>query len=244
MTSLEQKTVVVIGGTSGIGFAVAAGAAAEGARVVIGSATGKKVTAAVERVPGTARGLQVNVTDESSVARFFAEIGPFDHLAFTAGDWNGTPLGTPAEVDVERFGEVMAVRLLGAIRAVKYGCRSIDPAGSITLTSGAVTYRPRKGLWSASPVTGAVSNLATGLAVELAPVRVNVVSPGFILNAPEDERAALNEMRVQYTAPILERLPVSRSGQPFEAAEAYLYLMKSTYTTGQEVRVDGGYSLV
>ena len=243
-TSLEQKTVVVVGGSSGIGFAVAAAAAAEGASVVIGSTSQAKVVAAVERLPGTARGLPIDVTGESSVARFFADIGAFDHLAFTAGDWDTTPAGPPAEVDIERISAGMAVRLLGAIRVVKYGCRSIDPAGSITLTSGALAYRPRQGLWSGTPVVGAVNTLAAGLAVELAPVRVNVVSPGFILNAPEDERAALNERRVQVTTPILERLPVARSGQPVEAAQAYLYSMKSPYTTGQEIRVDGGYSLV
>lgn len=243
-TSLENKTVVVIGGSSGIGFAVAAGAAAEGASVFIGSSSQKNVAAAVERVPGTAQGREVNVTDESSVAGFFAGIGAFDHLVLTAGDWDMAPVGTPAEVDVGRLSASMAVRVFGAVRVVKHGCRSIDPAGSITLTSGAVAYRPRKGLWSGSALAGAVNGLAAGLAVELAPVRVNVVSPGFILNAAEDDRAALNEMRVQGTAPTLGRLPAGRSGQPFEAAQAYLYSMTSPYTTGQEIRVNGGYSLV
>ena len=241
--SLEGKTVVVIGGSSGIGFGVAAAAASENARVVIGSASAAKVASAAQRLPGDVRGIPVDVTDESSVAGFFSAIGGFDHLAFTAGDFPVPPVGAPADADIDRFTEVMAVRLFGALRAVKYGCRSIDQAGSITFTSGAAAYRPQKGAWPISAL-GALNTLAAGLAVELAPVRVNAVSPGFILNAPEDDSETMNGLRVQAIAPILGRLPISRAGQPSEAAQAYLYSMKSPYTTGQEIRVDGGYSLV
>ena len=241
--SLEGKTVVVIGGRSGIGFGVAAAAASENARVVIGSASAAKVASAAQRLPGDVRGLPVDVTDESSVAEFFSAIGSFDHLAFTAGDFPVPGVGAPADADIDRFTEVMAVRLFGALRAVKYGCRSIDQAGSITFTSGAAAYRPQKGNWHISAL-GALNTLAGGLAVELAPVRVNAVSPGFILNAPEDDSETMNELRVQAIASIVDRLPINRAGQPFEAAQAYLYSMKSPYTTGQEIRVDGGYSLV
>ena len=242
-TSLQGKTVVVIGGTTGIGFGIAEAAAAEGASIVIGSSSYKKVAAAVERLPKSARGLEVDVTDEASVAGFFAETGPLDHLAFTAGDFPVPSVGTPAEADIDRFAQVMAVRLFGSLRAVKYAVRSIDSAGSITLTSGAQVYRPSKGSWHVSAL-GSLNALAAALAVELAPVRVNVVSPGFILNATQDGSEVMNQLRTNAVALLADRLPINRPGQPFEAAQAYLYAMKSPYTTGQEIRVDGGLSLV
>jgi NAD(P)-dependent dehydrogenase (short-subunit alcohol dehydrogenase family) len=240
--SLENATVVVIGGGSGIGFAVAAGAAAEGASVVIGSTDERKLATAAERLPGSTRALQIDVTSEPSVARFFAQIGSFDHLVFTSGNWDVAPIGSPAEADISHLNAAMAVRFFGAVRAVKYGCRSIAATGSITLTSGALAYRPHKGMWGWSPVAGALSTLAAGLAVELAPVRVNVVSPGVIVSADE-EGTASNGMH-RSVGHILSRLPSHRSGLPAEAAQAYLYSMKGSYTTGQEIRVDGGYSVV
>src|SRR5271168_3364916 len=87
--SLDGKHVVVIGGASGIGFAVAAAAQAAGARVVVASSQEANVQAAVQRLGGGAGGSTVDVGDEASVAGFFERLGPFDHLAFTAGDWGG-----------------------------------------------------------------------------------------------------------------------------------------------------------
>jgi NAD(P)-dependent dehydrogenase (short-subunit alcohol dehydrogenase family) len=145
--SLQGKTVVVIGGSSNIGLAVAEAAAAEGASIVIGSSSRKRVTAALERLPRSARGLEVDVTDEASVAGFFAEAGPLDHLAFTAGEWIHASLGSPAEVDLDRLRDIASVRVFGFLRAVKYGVRQIAPDGSVTFTGGAFLDRPQRGSW-------------------------------------------------------------------------------------------------
>jgi NAD(P)-dependent dehydrogenase (short-subunit alcohol dehydrogenase family) len=241
-TSLQGKKVVVIGGSSGIGLAVAEGAAALGANVVIGSSSGGKLAIAVDRVGHSARGFRIDVTDEVGVAAFFDEVGPFDHLAFTAGDWNLAPMDPPDAVDLDRFHESFAVRFFGALRAVKYAARAISSDGSITLTSGALSYHPYKGMWNGSAMAGAVNSLAIGLAMELAPVRVNTVSPGFTVG--ESGGNSVADQIHAAAGPLLQRLPKGRAGRPAEVAQGYLYLMAADYTTGQEIRVDGGYSLV
>jgi NAD(P)-dependent dehydrogenase (short-subunit alcohol dehydrogenase family) len=232
--SLEGKRVVVIGGASGIGFAVAELARALGAAVVIGSSSEANVGAAVQRLPG-AKGRTVDVRDETSVADFFSKVGPFDHLAVTAGDWGGSWSGSVRELDLARAREGLTVRFWGVLAAVKHGCRTIAQDGSITLTSGMLAHRPMKGVPLATAFGGAVEHLARGLAVDLAPVRVNAVCPGIVLT--EHVKTQMPEARLKaYVAP----LPVPRGASPEEAAKAYVYLMLNGYATGQVLPVDGG----
>jgi NAD(P)-dependent dehydrogenase (short-subunit alcohol dehydrogenase family) len=112
----------------------------------------------------------------------------------------------------------------------------IAPNGSITLTSGMLAHRPRKGAPLATAIGGAVEHLVHGLAIDLAPVRVNAVCPGITLT----ERQMSEEMLRTYVA----RLPLPRGASPTEAATAYVYLMLNSYTTGQILPVDGGGGLV
>jgi NAD(P)-dependent dehydrogenase (short-subunit alcohol dehydrogenase family) len=240
---LQGKRVVVIGGSSGIGFAVARGAASAGAQVVIGSRDQRKVDAACSRLGGTSMGCPVDVRDESSVTAFFDEVGPFDHLVFTAGDWGSFRAPRPtAEIDLESAGDVFAVRFWGAMRAIKHAVQRIAADGSITVTNGVVAHRPRKGAPLSTAMAGAIEHLTQGLAVDLAPLRVNVVCPGLVLtevwdSIPEDERAdRLRRMTADQ--------PLPRAGDPDEVAEAYLYLMCGTFSTGQVLVVDGGRTLV
>jgi len=242
--SLRQKRVVVIGGTSGIGFAVAQGAAAEGASVVLGSSRQETLDAARAKLPG-AEARALDVTDEASVAAFFEAAGAFDHLVFTAGDWGqfGAPPRPIDELDLARARDVFAVRFWGAVACVKHGRKHQRDGGSIVLTDGTVAHRPRKGAPLSTAMAGAIEHLVQGLAVDLAPhIRVNAVCPGGVRTdiwnrIPEAGReAALKRMT--------ERQPVPRIGEPSEVAEAYLYLMKGGYTTGQVLRVDGGATLV
>jgi NAD(P)-dependent dehydrogenase (short-subunit alcohol dehydrogenase family) len=232
--SLEGKHVVVIGGASGIGFAVAELARAQGAAVVIGSSNEANVRAAVERLPG-AKGRSVDLRDEASVAGFFGELGPFDHLVITAGDWGGVGFGSIRDLDLAKARDGLAVRFWGVLAAVKHGCRTIAQDGSITLTSGMLTHRPTKGAPLATAIGGAVEHLARGLAIDLAPVRVNAVCPGIVLT--DHVKQNMPEARLQsYVAP----LPVPRGASPTEAAKAYVYLMLNGYATAQILPVDGG----
>jgi len=241
--TLHAQRIVVIGGSSGIGFAVAQGALREGATVVIGSSGAAKVDAAVTRLGAGAAGSTIDVRDESSVASFFERTGAFDHLVFTAGDW-GAIRGAPpiAQLDLTAAHAVFTVRFWGALAAVKHAQGHISAQGSITITDGVVAHRPRKGAALNTAMAGAVEHLTRSLAVDLAPIRVNAVCPGLVLtevwnSIPEEQRATqLRKMT--------ERLPLPRAGDPAEIAEAYLYLMRGTYATGQVLVVDGGMTLI
>ena len=134
------------------------------------------------------------------------------------------------------------MRFWGALAVVKRAQKSMAPLGSITLTDGMIAHRPSKGSAVSTAMAGAVEHLTRGLAVELAPIRVNAVCPGPIRTAvwdsiPEDRRAEQFER-------MTKRLPLARIGEPNEVAEAYLYLMRGGYTTGQVLHVDGGGSVV
>jgi NAD(P)-dependent dehydrogenase (short-subunit alcohol dehydrogenase family) len=246
--SLLDQHVVVIGGSSGIGFAVAQLARSEGAKVTIGSSKAENVEAALSRLKGDGlggdvTGSPVDVRDEASVAAFFAGIGPFDHLVFTAGDWGANRGGgAVAELDLAGANATFTVRFWGALTAIKHAQGSISAQGSITVTNGAIAHRPRKGAALSTAMAGAIEHLTRALAVDLAPLRVNAVCPGYVLtevwnSIPEDRRAA-------QLLRMTERQPLPRAGEPVEVAQAYLYLMRGGFSTGQVLIVDGGMTLI
>lgn len=237
MAKLDGAKVVVIGGASGVGFAVAAAAMQAGAAVVVGSSRAPRTEAAAARLGPGAKGHPVDVRDEGSVAAFFDAAGPFDHLVFTAGDW-GHMFGATRDLDVEASKARMEVRFWGAARAAKHATRRIAADGSITLTGGMLAHRPRTGAPLTTASAHSTEGLALGLARDLAPIRVNAVCLGLILS---ERVQGMGEATIKgFTA----NLPLPRAGAVEEAAEAYLYLMRNTYVTGQVVRVDGGGSLV
>jgi NAD(P)-dependent dehydrogenase (short-subunit alcohol dehydrogenase family) len=235
--SLDGKRVIVIGGASGIGFAVAALSRELGAEVVIASSNAANVDAAVERLPGT-MGSTMDLRDETSVSRFFENPGAFDHIAITAGDWGGTMFAATRDLDLAAARDGFEVRFWGALAVVKHASRTIAPNGSITLTSGMLAHRPRKGAPLAAAIGGAVEHLTRGLAIDLAPLRINAVCPGLILT--DHVKQMPEEMLRTYVA----ALPLPRGASPTEAATAYVYLMLNSYATGQILFVDGGGGLV
>lgn len=236
---LEGRRVLVIGGSSGIGFAVAKAALEDGARVTIASSSTERVRAAVERL-GAGEGVRLDVTDEAAVQSFFASSGGFDHIVFTAADWGQVDHAAFEQIDLAAAATLFQVRFWGALAVAKHGAKRVAPGGSITLTNGMAAHRPQKGLAVATAMAGAVEHLVLGLAVELAPIRVNGVCPGAIRTEAWDQvPEAFRRVQEQRLAGQL----VPRVGDPAEAAEAYLYLMRGAYTTGQVLRVEGGWSL-
>ena len=237
--TLEGQRVLVIGGSSGMGFAVAEAALGQGADVVIASSSTDKVQKAVERLGG-GDGVRLDVSDEAAVEAYFAGSGPFDHIVFTAADWAQVDHSAFAEIDIAATAALFKVRFWGALAVAKHGAKCIAPGGSLTLTNGMAAHRPQKGMPVATAMAGAVEHLVLGLAVELAPIRVNGVCPGAIVteawdDVPPEFRKFQEERLAQQLLP--------RAGEPSEAAEAYIYLMRGTYTTGQVLRVEGGWSL-
>ncbi|MCZ6710873.1 MAG: SDR family NAD(P)-dependent oxidoreductase, partial [Gammaproteobacteria bacterium] len=139
---MKDTRVVVIGGTSGIGFAVAQRVLLEGAHVMVGSSSADKVDEAVSRLGNRASGHTVDVREEADVAAFFEVAGPFEHLVYTAGDWGAVRRGgTIADLDLSNANDIFAVRFWGAVAAIKYAQEQMATDGSITLTDGAIAHR-------------------------------------------------------------------------------------------------------
>src|SRR5437867_2405067 len=235
---LQNKRVVVVGGSSGIGLEVAKQAASQGASVVIASSSAERVQKAIESVSGKAQGQAIDVSDERAVATFFSKLGAFDHLVFTAGD--SLHLHDLAATDLQQARHAFELRYWAALAAVKYGSPHIRKEGSIVLTTGIAGQRPRKGWVIAASVCGTIEALTRALAVELAPIRVNAVSPGVVRTNLWQNMGAAERERLYES--VGKSLPVGRVGEAHEIA--YLFLMQEGFGTGQTVVVDGGTVLV
>lgn len=236
---LANKRVLVVGGSSGIGFEVARALLEEEAFPVIASSNAEKVRGATDRLGG-GEGVCLDVRDEKAISTFFADVEPFDHIVFTAADWAQVAHAPFAELDLAGSAVLFETRFWGAVAVAKHGSKKMVQDGSLILTNGMAAHRPQKGMPVATAMAGAVEHLVKGLAVELAPIRVNGVCPGAIVTEAWDNVPP--EFRRFQEARLAQQL-VPRAGDPSEAAQAYLYLMRGTYTTGQVLRVEGGWSL-
>ena len=234
MKNLEAQKVVVLGGTSGIGLAIAKAAKESRASVIVASSRAARVEAAKKELGVDGRA--VDLTDQQATAALFEAVGPFDHLVYTAGE--SLVLGPLATLGVATARKAFDLRFFGALIAVKLAAPRLRKGGSIVLTHGIAGVRPHAGWSVGASICGAMESLTRALAVELAPLRVNAVSPGFVRtplwsNMSEAAREALYRDAGA-------KLPVGRVGEAEDIAEAYLYLMKNEFSTGQTVIVDGG----
>jgi NAD(P)-dependent dehydrogenase (short-subunit alcohol dehydrogenase family) len=238
--NLQDQRIVIIGGTSGIGLAVARASAQEGARVVIASRAQERVDAALAQLPPTAEGYALDVVDEAQLRALFTEVGPFDHLAYTAGE--PLALSPLAQTDLVQARRALETRVWGAYGAVREALGHLREHGSITLMSGSAGARPQP-TWSvAAAICGAMEATTRALALELAPVRVNAVAPG-VLRTDLWQGMAEADRAAMYAAQA-EALPVGRVGEAEDVAQTFLYLMANGFTTGTVVGVDGGALLV
>lgn len=237
--SLKEKKVVIIGGSSGIGLASAKAATAAGAYVLIAGRSQEKLHKALAEIEGEVEAHSIDVTKEREVEDFFARIGPFDHLVTTAATGTVGPFLLMKSVAVR---EVFASKFWGQYYAARYAAPYLANGGSITMFAGVTSHKPLPGLVAYAAVNGAIEGLCRSLAVELAPIRVNVVSPGIVMTPayaamPENERRAMFES-------LAAKLPTRRVGRPEDIAQTVIYLMQSGFTTGTVVSVDGGHRLV
>ncbi|MFG1207890.1 SDR family oxidoreductase [Xanthobacter flavus] len=237
-SALADRRVVVIGGTKGIGFATAEAAVAEGAEVVVASRDASRVAGAVERLgakaPGAgASGASLDIADAEAVARFFGQIGPFDHLVTTAAHVVRKPL---LEADLNEARASFDSKFWGQVNAVRSGAPLIRAGGSIVLVSGISSRRGIGTMAFPAAINGAVEALARSLAVSLAPIRVNAVSPGYI-----DTPGHGGPERAATLAKVAAAIPAGRPGRPEEVAQAILYLLTNPFSTGTVLDIDGGH---
>ena len=201
---LAGQKVVVVGGSSGIGLATAELAKREGADVIIASHNAERLSAAADKAG--VRGIVADVTSDDSVASLFRECGPVDHVVVTAAQLRSGPFKTVAMADVR---STMEGKFWGAWRVARSA--EIRSGGSLTLVTGFLSQRARANSAIVGAANGALESLARSLALELAPVRVNAVSPG-IIDTPI--RAAMPEAaRREMLAKIASGLPVGRVGE-------------------------------
>jgi NAD(P)-dependent dehydrogenase (short-subunit alcohol dehydrogenase family) len=254
VSKIANKNVLLIGGTSGIGFAVAKQALADGATVTITSSSEERVSRAAESLrnnsPTRASAVRSYVADLSikdeldttieKLLKYAAEISPIDHIVFTAG--NVPPMVPLAEASFSDLDAYLTVRLFGAMAVGKYAPKYMvsSKSSSITLTTGTQSKKPS--IWLAPAVAGSVEGLMKGLAITLGPIRVNAVSPGFILT--ELTGRLPKEMKEGAIEKYTQQSLTKDIGYPEDTAEAYLYLMKDYFVTGSTVATNGGAWLV
>jgi NAD(P)-dependent dehydrogenase (short-subunit alcohol dehydrogenase family) len=238
--TLQGKRVVLIGGTAGIGLATAHATAAAGGQIVVVSSRPGNVAKALAELPAGAQGETVDVRAENEVRALFDRLGAFDHLVYTAGE--AMTLAPVADTEITKSRQFFDTRFWGAYASVKYGAAHIRSGGSIVLSSGGSVQRPGPGWAVAAAALGAMEALGRALAVELAPIRVNVVRPGMTRTDLWQEFPA--EVREEMFRSAGAALPVGRIGESDDIARSYVHLMEQEFATGSVITVDGGGLLV
>lgn len=228
---LDGQRVVVIGGSSGIGLAAARLARAEGADVTIAGRSEDRLHEAHRELGGGDTAV-LDITDEAATGALFARWPRIDHVVISAG----TVLnGAIVKNDLDTLRRIVDERLWGVTHVVRHAAPRMA-GGSITLTSGGLSSRPRPGAAMLTAVLAAVEALAPALALELAPVRVNTVTPGLV-DTPLLRASPGWETRTEARAAML---PVRRIGTAGDVAQVILMLMANGYVTGEVIHVDGG----
>jgi NAD(P)-dependent dehydrogenase (short-subunit alcohol dehydrogenase family) len=228
---LSGQKVVVVGGSSGIGLSTAELAKSEGADVIIASRNAERLKKAAAQLG--AKAIPTDVTSDESVGQLFRQCGRVDHVVVTAAQLRTGPIKT---VPMEDVRATMEGKFWGAWRVAR--AAEIRAGGSLTLVSGFLSVRPRPAAAIVGAVNGALESFGRSLALELAPVRVNVVSPG-IIDTPI--RAAMPEaVRNEMLAKAAAALPVGRVGVGEDIARQILTFMTVGFATGSIVYLDGG----
>jgi NAD(P)-dependent dehydrogenase (short-subunit alcohol dehydrogenase family) len=238
--ALAEKKILIVGGSSGIGLATAQAAVAAGARVMITGRSPEKLAQARALLGNVVETAAFDMTQEQEVQAFFeGQHRTYDHLVISSASPSSGPF---LQVEPARARQLFDIKFWGEYSIARYGAPKVAPQGSLTFVSGVVAFKAMKGSAPLAAVNAAIVSLAQTLALELAPVRVNVVSPG-IIDTPA--RAGMPEQtRRTFYHNIAQQLPVQKVGEAEEVAQGIVFLMDNPFTTGTVLHVDGGHRLV
>ena len=229
---LDNKRIVIIGGSSGIGLNLCSHLVEQGAKVVIGSRSLEKLAEAKRSLNDEISTFQVDASDENSVIQFFAEVGDFDHLVVTIKPDH--LVCDFKESDTSNARAAFESKFWGQYNLVRHGLKNISSQGSIVLTSGIASSRGYSGFSGTAAINGAIESLVKSVSGEITPVRINAVSPGFI------ERYSDDAERYESIKELGANPPIKRLGTHNEVSQSYIYLLTNTYSTGSTLVVDGG----
>jgi NAD(P)-dependent dehydrogenase (short-subunit alcohol dehydrogenase family) len=238
--TLTGKQMVILGGSSGLGLATAKAAANAGASVMIVSGNQKNIDNALKELPAGSKGSAIDLRKEENIKAFFEQHGEFDHLVYTAGE--NLRLIHINEMDLHNAKEFFTLRFWSVLAAIKYGAAKIRKGGSIGLTSGIASQRPGAGWSLGASICGAMEAFGRAMAVELAPIRVNVVMPGVIKTNLWNSMSEADRNNL-YNG-VGNSLLVKRVGEAGEIAQTFIFLMQQQFATGQTFIIDGGTVLV
>jgi NAD(P)-dependent dehydrogenase (short-subunit alcohol dehydrogenase family) len=232
--TLSTSHVIVFGGSSGIGLGIARACLARGAAVTIGSRDPARLTAAADSLAAGEQltTIPVDVGDEAAVRDVLAR-RPVDHVVLSTLDGSYAPVRA---MELGNARRVIDSKLIGLLLIAKHA--ALPPHGSLTVISGIAADRPIAGGSIVCAVNGALHSLVRALAIELAPTRVNALSPGWVDTPAWDRFGADRERRLADRA---RTLPVGRVGTVDDLAHAGVYLLENGYTTGEVLHVDGGH---
>ncbi|MBB3611107.1 SDR family oxidoreductase [Rhizobium sp. BK602] len=242
IAEITNSRILIVGGSSGMGLALAKRSLAVGAEVIIvGRNEDKLQRIGTELQSPALSAVAVDITQESQVADLFGQVGRLDHIVSTAADIEGAYELLPA-LDLRAAQKVVESKFYGPLLLAKYGAPALSPSGSITFTSGIAAYRPSARGSVVAAVNAGLEGLVRALAVELAPIRVNAVSPGWV-DTPIWTFVA-GDKKDETLSAMAKRLPVGRVGQPEDIADAIGFLMGNGFTTGTILHVEGGHRLI
>jgi NAD(P)-dependent dehydrogenase (short-subunit alcohol dehydrogenase family) len=231
--ALQDKTIVVVGRGSGIARAVALRARSEGARVVVAGRDRDTLSGAYNE-PGISAEA-VDVTDDTSIASLADRVGPVDHVVSTA---SARARGKLADLQRKDLTLSFDTKVIGPTMLAKHFAPQMNPGGSFVLFSGVNAFKVNVGYLGVAITNGAVDFLTRSLAVELAPLRVNTISPGVIDTGAWDSLG--EDGKREYFEQVSASNPARRIGAAEDVADAVLFAMTNTFLTGVTLKIDGG----
>jgi len=234
---LKNRRVLVVGRSGGIARSVVELVRAAGAEVIAAGRSAGKLAAAYDD-PGTTCET-VDVTDESSVGSLAERVGPVDHIVATA---SARARGKVGDLDHDTVLLSFDTKVVGPMLLAKYFAPTMAKDGSLVLLSGSTTRKPAAGMIAVGATNAAADVVARYLAVELAPIRVNAISPGTIDTGAYD--ALGEEKKAELFAKRSQSNPARRIGAADDIAHAVLFALTNTFVTGSSISVDGGEPLI
>lgn len=234
---LSGKKIIIFGGSSGMGLATAKLAKEQGALVTIVGRSAQRLRDAANLLGGVETE-QADIADESAVQRTFEHFDHVDHVYVSSGVGMG---GGILENDIAHYRPAIEERLWGAAYVIRAAAGKMKAGGSITLTGAISTDHPVGGLWITNVGTAAVEQLARAAAIDLAPIRVNAVAPGWTDTPMWDGQ--LGEARNEVFSAVSGESLIGRLVSADEVGAAVLHLMTNNGITGEVLHIDGGHRL-